>query len=202
MIDALVSKIPDSIIEDAIRMHKHLAPGIILGFKMAARALKELTPSQKDLVMLTSETTRCIPDGLQAVSRYLLVNGGYKIYTRTYDVGKLSIQVSMNYKDAFRLVLDDHYTKQHEVLHAWVFLPKDDQTGLERIREAMWDIDINEAFTLLPFEKHIKPRFKGKNIETCPSCGEATNALSMITIDGRRTCKTCAFFEKSSNHEG
>jgi formylmethanofuran dehydrogenase subunit E len=182
-------------VDDALKFHGELAPGIILGFKMAMRALEEIEPSEEDSIVLTSETTRCIPDALQAVSRYLLVNGNYHVYTRTYDVGKLAIQVTKNHEDLFRLVLTDDYVQNNSALEAWAFLGKDKQVPAEEMRDVMWNIDIEAAFVKKSFVKRVKPEFKGKNVMPCPVCGESTSKLSMVEIDGQLICKTCAFFQ-------
>ncbi|MHA1684419.1 MAG: FmdE family protein [Promethearchaeota archaeon] len=196
MIEQLLKEFPDSIIQDGIKMHEHLAPGIILSFKMALRVLKEINPAPENIVMLTSETTRCIPDGLQAMCRYFLLNGNYHIYNRTYDVGKLALQVTVDYKDMFRLVIDDAYLAEHKDLYAWVYLSKDKQLPLEEIKEMIWGLDIDKAFKKVSFSKKIKMEFKGKHVSNCPICGESTNELSMIEYEGQKMCKTCAFFEK------
>lgn len=186
---------PQPVIDDAIRLHGHLAPGIILGFKMGMHVLELVRPSPGDTVILTSETTRCIPDGLQVMARHLLVNGGYRVYTRTYDVGKLAIQVTVNKKDLYRVVLDEAYVRDHPDLHAWVHLDKGQQLPLEDLRAMMWTVDHRAAFARKPFAKRIKAAVKGKQVEPCPSCGEATSRLSMVRDGDRMTCKTCAFFE-------
>lgn len=195
MIEKLIESFPQEIVEDAIRLHKHLAPGIILGFKMAMRALKELAPVEKDIITLTSETTRCVPDALQAVGRYVLQHGNFYLYFRTYDVGKLSIQATKNYKDQFRLVLNDDYLEKNKDFYAWVYLDKDQQRDLNEMRGVLWKININEAFDVVPFKKTIKPEFKGKQVIKCPVCGESTSRLSMIEHEGKITCKTCVFFD-------
>ena len=199
MINKLIENFPQEIVDDAIRLHRHLAPGIILGFKMALFALKELAPKPGDVVILTSETTRCIPDGIQALARYLLVHGGYHVYLRTYDVGKLSMQVTINheYKKDFRIVLNEDYLEENKEFYAWVYLDKDKQLELDALRDVMWEIDLDRAFTKVKFKKKIKPEFKGKQIIDCPSCGESTSKLSMIEHKGKLTCKTCVFFDRS-----
>lgn len=186
---------PEEIVEDALKFHGELALGIILGFKIAVRALKEIDPSVDDSIVLTSETTRCIPDALQAVSRYLLMNGNYHVYTRTYDVGKLAIQITKNHEDLFRLVLSDEYVQNNPALNAWANLGKDKQVSAEEMREVMWNINIDDAFVKKPFVKRVKPEFKGKNVLPCPACGESTSRLSMVDVDGQLICKTCAFFQ-------
>ena len=139
------SPFPQGVIDDAVRLHGHLAPGIILAFKMGMWVFEHVNPAPEDVVILTSETTRCIPDGLQAMARHLLVNGGYHIYTRTYDVGKLSIQVAVNKKDLYRLVLSEDYMQEHQDLYAWVYLDKDEQLPLEDLRIMMWQVDHRAA---------------------------------------------------------
>ncbi len=196
LIQDMIHHFPREIVDDAVRLHKHLAPGIILAFKMALRALQEIgSIDRDDIIVLTSETTRCIPDGLQTISRHMLVNGGFHVFTRTYDVGKLSIQVTKNYKDLFRLVLNEDYLAENKDLHAWVYLPKESQLDLDGIRKVMWDIDIEKAFVTKPFTKHVKAEFKGKNVVKCAICGESTSRTSMVEQDGKVVCKTCAFFD-------
>jgi len=193
----LIQEIPQDVIKEAIKIHGHLAPGIILGFKMVQRAFLEFSFGKDDVVILVSETTRCIPDGIQAISRHLLIHGGYSVYLRTYDVGKLAIQVNKNHEDLFRVTLNADYLTDHPVLYSWVYLSKSEQASLEDVRESMWCLDIRKAFKVASFRKRLKPEFKKKQILECPLCGEPTAVNSMIEYDGRLTCKTCVFFEKT-----
>ena len=198
MID-FIEAIPDEVVEDARRLHGHLAPGIILGFKIAQRALRDADPVEGDIVMLTSETTKCIPDALLATSRYLFAAEGWSVYCRTYDVGKLAVQVTVNHEDRFRLVLDEAYWLDHwPELHAWAFTNASGSHEAGGITDLMRDIDIDGSFLQRPFKKVVKLEFKGKQLEICPECNEATSRQSMIEMDGRLVCKTCAFFEKES----
>ncbi len=196
MIDAIIASFPQEITDDAKDLHGHLAPGLIIGFKLALRALKELQPSKDDVVMLTSETTRCVPDGLQAVSRYLLGHGGYHVYFRVYDVGKLAIQVSVNHQDQFRLIINNDYIVNDPVLNAWANKSKGEKPCAESIQDALWGIDIDKGITKKPFKKVMKGHIEGKEIVACPDCGEQTTRLTMVSHDGKVVCKTCALFQK------
>ncbi|OLS13008.1 MAG: hypothetical protein RBG13Loki_3368 [Promethearchaeota archaeon CR_4] len=137
MIDEMIHVFPPEIINEAVKMHGHLAPGIIVGFKLVLRALKELQPEKEDIIILTSETTRCIPDGLQSLSRYLLLNGGYHVYHRTYDVGKLAIQVSQDHEDLFRIILNNDYVQNNATLDAWVNLGNPCKLPAKQITETI-----------------------------------------------------------------
>jgi formylmethanofuran dehydrogenase subunit E len=192
----LLAHFPREIIDDALKLHGHLAPGLIIGFKMALRALKEVHITKDDALMLTSETTRCVPDGMQAVSRYLLLHGGYHVYHRTYDVGKLAIQVSLNHEDLFRLVLDNDYVKKDPVFNAWANHGKGNTMPAKKIEDTLWNIDIDKAFIKKPFKKIVNVPIEGKDIVACPGCGEQTTRLTMVQHDGKLVCKTCAIFKK------
>ncbi|NMC04074.1 MAG: hypothetical protein GYA24_02620 [Candidatus Lokiarchaeota archaeon] len=196
MIDDLITQIPKDVIDDATRLHGHLAPGLIVGFKLAQRALKEVRPVKDDVVMLTSETTRCVPDGLQAVCRYLLVHGGLHVYFRVYDVGKLAIQVSKNHEDLFRLIVNNDYVQSDPVLNAWTNQGKCDKIPAKKIQDALWGIDIDKGIIKKPFKKVMKPDIEGKEIVTCPGCGEQVTRLAMLSKDGMTACKTCMLFQK------
>ncbi len=196
MLDKLIRAFPREIVDEAIKMHGHLAPGIILGFKLALRALKELQPPKEDNIIFTTETTRCIPDGLQCINRYLSQVGRYHVYHRTYDVGKLAIQVTKNHEDLFRLVLNETYVKQHPIVNAWANLGTFKKLPPKEVEDAMWAVDLDQGFLKKPFKKKIKASVKGKEIVDCPVCGERTLRLSMVLHDGQYVCKTCAFFQK------
>ncbi len=196
MIDEMIQVFPQEIIDEAVKMHGYLAPGIIIGFKLALRALKELQPQKEDIIMLTSETTRCIPDGLQTLSRYLSLHGGYHLYHRAYDVGKLAIQVSKNHKDLFRIILNEEYVKSNVILNAWANLGRVRELDAKHVQVVLWDIDLDKGFLKKPFEKNIKANLAGKAAVDCPVCGERTTKLTMILQNGQYVCKTCAFFQK------
>ncbi len=196
MIDAMIAAFPKEIIDDAKNLHGHLAPGLIVGFKLALRALKELRPTKDDVVMLTSETTRCVPDGLQAVSRYLLGHGGFHVYFRVYDVGKLAIQVAKNHEDLFRLILNNDYIVKDPTLNAWANQGKCEKIPAKKIQDALWGIDIDKGIIKKPFKKVMKPNIEGKEVVTCPGCGEQTTRLTMVPHEGKVVCKACALFQK------
>ena len=187
---------PQVIINEAKKLHGHLAPGTIVGFKLALRALRELKPNPEDIIILTSETTRCIPDGLQCLSRYLLLNGGFHVYHRTYDVGKLAIQVSKNNQDCFRLILNDSYIRENKTLNAWVNLGMGIMLDQEQLQNELWNLDLDAAFNKKSFKKLLKPNLRGREAILCPICGEKTTQLAMIAQDGKLICKICAFFVK------
>lgn len=196
MIDSLIEAFPKEIIDDAVKLHGHYAPGLIIGFKLALRALSELHPMNDDIVMFTSETTRCVPDGLQAVSRYLHARGGFHVYFRVYDVGKLAIQVANNHEDQFRLIIDNDYMKRDPVLNAWANQGKGDKIPAKTIQEALWGIDIDEGITKKPFKKVVRRDIEGKEAVACPGCGEQTTRLTMVRHEGKMVCKACALFQK------
>nr|MDO8084276.1 formylmethanofuran dehydrogenase subunit E family protein [Candidatus Sigynarchaeum springense] len=199
MIDDLIKNLPKEIIDDAVNMHGHLAPGLIVGFKLAQRALKEIRPTKDDVVMLTSETTRCVPDGLQVVCRYLLEHGGYHVYFRVYDVGKLAIQVAKNHEDQFRLIINNDYIKENPTLDAWANQGKCEKIPAKKIQDALWSIDIDKGIVKKPFKKVMRPDIEGKDIVACPGCGEQTTRLAMVTYKGGVVCKACALFQKPKN---
>ena len=196
MINEILHHFPQEITSEAVKMHGHLAPGIIVGFKLALRALKELQPEKEDVIILTSETTRCIPDGLQSLGRYLLLNGGYHVYHRTYDIGKLAIQVTKNHKDLFRIILNEDYVKKNATLNAWVNLGNPCKLPAKEITDALWNIDLEKGLLKKPFMKRVKAGLTGKEAVDCPGCGERTTRLTMVLQDGIYLCKTCAFFQK------
>ncbi len=196
MIGDLIKRFPKEIVDDALKLHGHLAPGLIIGFKLALRALKEIQPTKDDVVTLTSETTRCVPDGLQAVSRYLLVNGRFHVYFRVYDVGKLAIQVNVNHQDQFRLIMNNDYIVNDPALNAWANQGNGEKVPAKRIQDALWGIDIDKGITKKPFKKVLKPHIEGKEIVACPGCGEQTTRLTMVPHEGRVVCKACALFQK------
>jgi formylmethanofuran dehydrogenase subunit E len=195
-----IENLPDEVVEDARQLHGHLAPGIILGFKMAQRAFRDIQTGlvDGDVIMLTSETTKCLPDAFLATSRYLFTKEGWGMYCRTYDVGKLAVQVTVNHEDRFRLVLDEAcWQERWPELHAWAFINASGSHAQEsQLTDRMREIDIDRAFLQRPFRKAVKAEFKGKQLEICPECGESTSRQSMVEVDGRLVCKTCVFFEK------
>jgi formylmethanofuran dehydrogenase subunit E len=195
MMDDLIANLPKEILDDATKMHGHLAPGLIIGFKLAQRALKEIRPTKDDVVMFTSETTRCVPDGLQSVCRYLLVHGGFHVYFRVYDVGKLAIQVTKNHEDQFRLIVNNDYVKADPTLNAWTNQGKCDKIPAKKIQDALWGIDIDKGIIKKPFKKVMKAHIEGKEIVTCPGCGEQTTRLTMVPSEGKVVCKACALFQ-------
>ncbi len=196
MIEKVIKNIPQETLDEAIKLHGLYAPGMIIGFKLAQRALKELQPRPEDIITLTSETILCIPDALQCLGRYLLLNGGFHIYSRTFDMGKLSIQVARNQKEFFRLVLNDTYIQENEILNAWANLGGGMKLDQEKLQKAMWNMDLDAAIIKKSFKEIPEADLAKKEIVTCPVCGEKTALPSMVVEDGKTMCKICKYSPK------
>ena len=196
MIEELIRNFPQEIIDEAVKVHGFLAPGLIVGFKLGLRALKELQPDSEDIIVFTSETFLCIPDALQCMSRYLLLKGGYHVYPRTFDMGKLAIQIFKNQEACFRLILNENYIQKNEILNAWAYLGTGMKLDQKKLQKELWNVDIEAAITKKPFKEMLEADLAKKEIISCLVCGEQTALPSMVVQDGKTLCKMCAYLAK------
>lgn len=69
---------------DVVKFHGHVCPGIIFGYRMSVRALRELSTGAADEFVVIGETGRCPADGARVVTGCNEENGRLI----TLDVGK------------------------------------------------------------------------------------------------------------------
>lgn len=150
--------------------HGHIAPGLVLGGKMADIALQRIP--QGVLFDAICETSNCLPDAVQLLTPCTIGNGWLKII----HLGRFALTFYDKYKgDGVRVFTDPDKLENWEEIKTWFFelKPKSEQDSeklFEEIRQAgadlfgIQEVQIREQFLQKP---HL-----GKKL-VCPLCGES-----------------------------
>ncbi|MBN2156630.1 MAG: hypothetical protein JW776_11360 [Candidatus Lokiarchaeota archaeon] len=193
-------KIPDEIIKTAIDIHGHMSPGLATGFKLILYALDQIIITPQDKVIIVSESVRCLQDAAFSISSYLNQKNKWRIYPKTYDVGKLSIQIHKNYDkhtesgELFRVVIEPHKVKSYPFFYNWLYQQEQEKTPLDQLVNEINSAPDEEIFKILPFSGKMTDlcHIMNKNLVVCPDCGEFTEKATLI----KNKCRICAYFEK------
>ncbi len=197
----------DEILATAVDMHGHKAPGLVVGIRMIQFGLSQLEISPEDKVTITSETTRCLQDAGFSVCHHLINTRGWRIYSKVFEVGKFSIQVSKNWEwgkageDAclFRVVLEEEVIQEkYPLFWQWAYHHEEKKTPLEillaNIEEAR---DDHTIYAIKPFsgQKRAHIFTAPKDLLICAQCGETMNNADAVEEGGQSICRLCAVFE-------
>ncbi len=199
-ISEMRKKIPKDIIKIAEDIHGHMSPGLFTGFKIILYGLDQITITPQDKIVLVSESVRCLQDAAFAVTNYLINENQWRIYPRTYDVGKISVQIHKNYDrhkgkgELMRIIIDRERVKPYPLFYNWLY-------QLERkkapLNELLMDIERapdETIFKILPFSGEMTDlcHMMNKNLVKCPNCGEFTEKATFLGDQ----CRICAYFKK------
>ncbi|MCZ7404976.1 MAG: FmdE family protein [Candidatus Methanoperedens sp.] len=177
------------IVNLAIELHGHLAPGIALGLRMSEIALSRLNARKGDKHLIgISETARCLADAMQAATGCTLGHGNACVE----DYGKLAITIGdVRTKKGVRVALKDAVNKHSSLMNKWMMrlgkLSHEEEEGL-----GMQLLDMDENFFLVQdVEINRGQNFEKSGIVTCRECGEMITE-SLTEIKGNEIyCKPC-----------
>lgn len=187
-------------------LHGHFCPGVALGVKAGAIAMKELgvTSTGMEEVVAIVETNNCFSDGIQVVTGCSFGNNAL-IYR---DHGKTVVTLARRNGEAIRIsvktngFLKGHYPELPELFDKVVVRRKGKEADGKRLKEIwsqlsfkMLEIDDNELFKIRR-EKITVPPYSCifANIR-CSICGEDVMESRARIRDGKPICIPCSDVE-------
>ncbi len=199
-ISEMRKKIPEKILRMAEDIHGHMSPGLITGFKMILFGLDQISITPQDKIVIVSESVRCLQDAAFSISNYLIQENKWRIYPKTYDVGKLSLQILKNYdKDTgggelLRIIIDPEKVKPYPLFFNWLYQLEREKAPMDELLADIHRAKDEEIFKILPFSGKMTDfcHSMNKNLVQCPECGEFTEKTTFL---GDK-CRICAYFEK------
>lgn len=178
------------IVELAIALHGHLAPGIALGLRMSELALSCLNTRKGDKNLIgISETSRCLADALQAATGCTLGHGNALVE----DYGKLAITLGdVRTKRGVRVALKDDANKLSALMNKWMMrLGK--LTHEEEEKLGMQLLEMDETYFLIQgVEINKNQNFEKSAIVRCTLCSELIPIGLAATENNRVYCKVCS----------
>ncbi len=177
------------IVNLAIELHGHLAPGIALGLRMSELALSRLNAKKGDKHLIgISETARCLADAMQAATGCTLGHGNACVE----DYGKLAITIGdTRTKKGVRVALKGDANKHSYLMNKWMMrLGK--LSHIEEDELSMHLLEMEEKYFLIQeIEIYRNQNFEKSAISKCSECSELIPDCLTIMKDNRIYCKSC-----------
>ncbi len=181
-----------TIVDIAVELHGHFAPGVALGLRMSEIALLRLNMNKGNKALIgICETNRCLPDALQVASGCTL--GHSNIILVNY--GKLALTLAnATTKEGIRVALKENAKMHSALMNNWMLrlgkLTKEEEhdlsTKLLEMEEKYFSIQS------VRIDKMQTPSFENSKITACSMCNELIPS-SLVTIIGEKVyCKSCS----------
>ncbi len=178
------------IIELAVALHGHLAPGIALGLRMSELALLHLNIKRGDKHLIgIAETARCLADAVQAATGCTPGHGNSYVE----DYGKLAIAIGdSRAKRGVRVSLRDNACDFLPLMNKWAMrLGKLSREEESELSKRLLDMD-KQYFVIQDIIIERSQNFNNSAITRCPVCGEyIPESLAEKKNDGVY-CKACS----------
>src|SRR3972149_7333874 len=179
----------NKIIDRAVGLHGHQAPGIALGLRMSERALSRLNTKKGDKHLIgISETARCLADAMQAATGCTLGHGNAFVE----DYGKLAITI----EDArtgrgVRVALKEDANKLSLLMKKWMMrLGKLTHEEEEELGMQLLNIDEKYLF-IQDVEVNKNQNFEKSAISICSKCRESIPLGLAVLKENKVYCKAC-----------
>ncbi len=194
------TSITPTIVEDIVRFHGHMCPGLAMGIRAAEIALREIGSHSSDEEVVTlTETDMCAVDAIQYLTGCTFGKGnlihldyGKNAYTFIRRSDGKAIRVSTR-PGAFGR--SPEYTK----LSARVRekrATEEEQARFEELRadrvETILRVSEDELYAVEEVEDvAIPPVARIHGAITCDECGEPTMETRVRRLEGRELCPAC-----------
>lgn len=179
----------EKIVNLAIELHGHLAPGIALGLRMSELALSRLKAKKGDKYLIgISETARCLADAMQAATGCTLGHGNALVE----NYGKLAITIGdTRTKKGVRVALKEDADNHSTLMNRWMMrLGKLTHQEEEELGVQLLSMD-EIFFTIQNVEINNDQNFEKSGIVTCGECGELIPESLTERKGNEIYCKPC-----------
>ncbi len=178
----------EKLYEDAVKLHGHMCPGVILGVRMAVAGMHalEVDPfSPGRALRVTVETRRCATDAVQSATHCSLGLGSLSVR----DSGKMAAVFSLaDTSRAFRVFALESSREAADRLMPEVEGRHERQTRAYRVLADDVMFQVTPVELLTPARGHGKtPREKA----SCPQCGEEFDVSKGTRAKEGLLCANC-----------
>ena len=193
----------DATLEQVVRFHGHLCPGLAMGMQVATIALREIGPHSVDEeVVAVVETDMCGVDGIQFLTGCTFGKGnlihrdyGKNAYTFFRRSDGKAIRISG--KPGVRR-RDPEHQELFEKLGAGTATPAERDRLWELHHErsaAILAMQPDELFAVVPVDDAPPRKARIHTSVECDSCGEETMETRVRLLRGKRLCPDCFEWE-------
>lgn len=161
--------------QKAGELHGHYCPGLAIGVRAAAEALRILEVEKKGFnLYCIAENRACYQDGIQMVFGTTLGNGNLELRPRG--------------KTAFNFYDRDSGKSVRLAAHDWPQLP-----DRKEMTEFILTAPLEQVFVQTPVHFDAPPNtFTRRESRNCPRCGESCSEPFLRVVDGEIVCLDCA----------
>ncbi|MDD1712822.1 MAG: FmdE family protein, partial [Methanoregulaceae archaeon] len=155
-----------------ITFHTHLAPGLVIAVFMVDYALELLDADPGERLHAVAETSKCVPDPLQVITRCTI--GNHRLRVMPY--GKFAITLNPQSEepvvDGVRVFVDSEKAGGYSIISSWY--TKDPKFNPETMVYPLLDEILKAGRQILSYERvRVKvPKKEKWQAITCNSCGE------------------------------
>src|SRR4030067_1363679 len=177
------------IVNLAVELHGHLAPGIALGLRMSELALSRLNTKKGDKYIIgISQAARCLADAMQAATGCTLGHGSAFVE----DYGKLALTLGdVRTKEGVRIALKDDANKHSMLMNKWMMrLGKLSHEEEEELGMQLLDME-EKHFLIQDVETNRGQNFEKSGIVPCKKCGELIPESLTERKGPEIFCKSC-----------
>ncbi len=193
------TSIDPTTVEEIVRFHGHMCPGLAMGIRAAEVGLREVGPHSSDEEVVTlTETDMCGVDAIQYLTGCTFGKGnlihldyGKNAYTFIRRSDGKAIRVS---------TLPGAFDRgpEHNELSAKVrnnSATEEEQARYKELRadrtEAILQAPEDELYAVEEVAAEIPPRARIHNSITCANCGELTMETRVRWLEGKKLCPAC-----------
>lgn len=193
--------IDEKTVDDVVRFHGHMCPGLAIGVRAAEMALREIGPHSADEeVVCQTETDMCAVDAVQYLTGCTFGKGnlihrdwGRNAFTfwRRSDGKAVRIRTL---PDAFGGEADAERRELFAAVRQGTASTEEEarfrELHLERARQIL-EAPIGGLLEVLPVDSPAPARARIHDSIRCEECGEPTMATRVETVGGRSLCPPC-----------
>ena len=189
-----------AMVEDIVRFHGHMCPGLAMGIRAAEVALREVGPHSADEeVVALTETNMCGVDAIQYLTGCTFGKGnlihldyGKNAYTFIRRSDGKAVRVSTRpgafghdpeYKELSDRVRSEKATEEEQARY------KELRTHRT---EAILQAPEDELYAVEEVAVEIPPMARIHGSITCDECGEPTMESRIQRLQGRKLCQGCS----------
>ncbi len=194
------TRVPPETVEDIVRFHGHMCPGLAMGIRAAEAALREVGPHSSDEEVVTLvETDMCAVDAIQYLTGCTFGKGnlihldhGKNAYTFIRRSDDRAVRVS---------TLAGAFDRSPEHVKLSSRVREGSATEEERVRykeqragrvEAILRAPEEELYAVEELEAaEIPPMARIHGSVTCDGCGEPTMETRARGLEGKKLCPAC-----------
>lgn len=186
--------------DDCIKFHGHLCPGLVIGYKAARAALDALgvERAEDEELFAIVETDACGADAVQVLTGCTFGKGNFLFR----DLGKHAFTVgSRKSGRAFRACLKANAWSPSEERQRLFEKRQDGQASAEeqkafreghvRSSRTMMAMPADELLDIREVSGEMPARARMVKSQTCPDCGEPVREDYLSDEGGRRVCPAC-----------